>query len=906
MTDVMSRLAAALADRYRIERQLGQGGMATVYLARDLRHDREVAIKVVHPDLGAVLGAERFLAEIKTTARLQHPHILALLDSGRAAGPPGGSGADDLLYYVMPYVQGESLRDRLVRDRQLPVPEAVRIAREVASALDYAHRQGVIHRDIKPENILLQDGQALVADFGIALAVQTAGGERMTQTGLSLGTPSYMSPEQAMGERAIDARSDIYALGAVTYEMLTGEPPFTGATVQAIVAKVMSERPTPIRTVRDTVPEPVEDAVLTALAKLPADRFATPAEFASALDGRAVGRSDGQTRRSRSLPSNQPTIRLLLGGLLGLGALAAWGWFRPSAGGPKSVSRQQVVLWKSRLPSPLDPGAAVVGSQFAIAPDGSSIVFSDSGRAGLQLWRKPREAAIAVPIEGTDGAVSPFFSPDGKWIGYHTLAGQVRKVAVDGGGSVTLAEDGRADYKAAAWLDDGTIVYSGVNGTIGRVPAGGGPATKLQIARQADGPGATTLVGSDSPTFGPLPGSRGFLVTDCGGNCSLGTAVYVVRFDSDTARLLVPDAAGAWYAPTGHLLYTAREGGLYAAPFDLDRMEVTGGAIPVLEGVEATQFTFSASGAALYSVDATTEAPSELVWVTRDGRSEPVDSSWRGRFDYPAISPDGKALAVSLRSGKTNLWIRRDDGTRQQVIAEGVANWRPTWFPDGQSLAFTSFRDGRLSSRSGVALQVRADGVGGAGVLVEHPWSVWEVELSQDGEWVVFRSDEEGSNANVRARRRRGDTTSVPLLTSDALETAIALSPDGRWLAYSSDEAGGVREIYVASFPDMQSRQLLSRGGGIMPRWSRDGRELFFVSQGYLMSAAVTPGPAFSTGTPRPLFSMAGFREARNRPQYDVAPDRQRFVMLRESGTSASRLFYVENWLAELRAKLNP
>ena len=213
------RLTTALADRYRIERELGAGGMATVYLAHDIKHERDVAIKVLHPDLGAALGGERFLSEIRTTARLQHPHILPLLDSGEA---------DGLLYYVMPLVRGETLRARLERERQLPIADAVRIAREVADALQHAHAQGVIHRDIKPDNILLQDGHALVADFGIALAVQSAGGQRMTQTGLSLGTPQYMSPEQAMGERTIDARSDLYALGAVTYEMLVGEVPFTG------------------------------------------------------------------------------------------------------------------------------------------------------------------------------------------------------------------------------------------------------------------------------------------------------------------------------------------------------------------------------------------------------------------------------------------------------------------------------------------------------------------------------------------------------------------------------------------------------------------------------------------------------------------------------------------------------
>src|SRR6188472_2704845 len=269
-------LRAALAGRYDLVRELGAGGMATVYLAQDLRHDRKVAIKVLRPELAAVIGAERFLREIKTIANLQHPHILGLIDSGEVHGTA---------YYVMPFVEGESLRDRLAREKQLPVDEAARLATEVASALDYAHRHGIIHRDIKPENILLHDGSALVADFGIALAVQSAGGQRMTQTGLSLGTPHYMSPEQAMGEREITPRSDVYALGCLTFEMLAGDPPFTGSSAQAIVARVLSEKPPSIRRLRDRVPESVEEAVLVALEKLPADRFATAAEFAVALNG---------------------------------------------------------------------------------------------------------------------------------------------------------------------------------------------------------------------------------------------------------------------------------------------------------------------------------------------------------------------------------------------------------------------------------------------------------------------------------------------------------------------------------------------------------------------------------------------------------------------------------------------
>ncbi|MDQ3243958.1 MAG: serine/threonine protein kinase, partial [Gemmatimonadota bacterium] len=274
--DAPLQLKESLADRYDIKREIGAGGMATVYLAQDLRHDRPVALKLLNPELGAVLGAERFLAEIRVTANLQHPNLLPLFDSGAAEG---------LLYYVMPFVDGETLRGRLDRERQLPVDEAVRMTVAIANALDYAHSHGVIHRDLKPENILLQAGQPVIADFGIALAVKNAGGNRITQTGLSLGTPQYMSPEQATGDRVIDGRADIYSLGAVAYEMLTGEPPHTGSTSQAIIARMLTEKPRPMRVTRNAIPEHIEFAVQHALEKLPADRFSTAHQFAEALQG---------------------------------------------------------------------------------------------------------------------------------------------------------------------------------------------------------------------------------------------------------------------------------------------------------------------------------------------------------------------------------------------------------------------------------------------------------------------------------------------------------------------------------------------------------------------------------------------------------------------------------------------
>ena len=326
MSEIPSRLSTALADRYTMEREIGSGGMATVYLAEDLRHDRPVALKVLKPELAAALGPDRFLREIKTTAQLRHPHILPLLDSG---------DADGTLFYVMPYVEGESLRDRLNREKQLPVEDALRIAREVADALSYAHSHDVLHRDIKPENILLESGHAVVADFGIARALTAAGGEKLTETGMAVGTPAYMSPEQSAGEPAIDGRSDLYALGCVLYEMLAGEPPFTGPTAQAIIAKRLAEPPPRVSVVRDAVPASVDAALTRALARVPADRFGTAAQFAQALTA-AAGGEPSETRRTR--PLTRRVVALIAGLTVvaaGVGVVLKTGVLRPprSAGG---------------------------------------------------------------------------------------------------------------------------------------------------------------------------------------------------------------------------------------------------------------------------------------------------------------------------------------------------------------------------------------------------------------------------------------------------------------------------------------------------------------------------------------------------------------------------------------------
>src|SRR5688572_5490723 len=357
MSSPMERLTTALADRYRIERELGQGGMATVYLAHDLRHDRQVALKVLKPELAAVLGAERFVQEITTTAALQHPHILPLFDSGNA---------DGFLYYVMPYVQGETLRSKLDRETQLGIEEAVRITREVADALDYAHRHGVIHRDIKPENILLHDGRPMVADFGIALAVSAAAGGRMTETGLSLGTPHYMSPEQATAEKELTNRSDIYSLGCVLYEMLTGSPPHVGATAQQIVMKIVMDPVRPVTELRKTVPLHVAAAVGKAVEKLPADRFESARAFAEALANPAFGAGTiGLTVASARADRRRSSMALVAVIALLATIAAVWGWLRPEPARP--------VRWFSvALPDSQSLGGGGV-YRLALSPDGGRL-----------------------------------------------------------------------------------------------------------------------------------------------------------------------------------------------------------------------------------------------------------------------------------------------------------------------------------------------------------------------------------------------------------------------------------------------------------------------------------------------------------------------------------------------------
>ncbi len=897
MTSPLPRLAAALSDRYRIERELGQGGMATVYLAQDLKHDRKVALKVLRPELAAVIGAERFVVEIKTTAALQHPHILPLFDSGEAGKRDSGEGV--FLYYVMPYIEGETLRTKLDRETQLSIDEAVKLTVAVADALDYAHRHGVIHRDIKPENILLHDGRPMVADFGIALALSAAAGGRMTETGMSLGTPHYMSPEQATAEKLITARSDIYSLGSVLYEMLTGNPPHTGASAQQIIMKIVTEEAAPVTTLRKSVPPNVAGAVAKSLQKLPADRFENAKAFADALTntGFTVAGAAAAAPASTMTPGVQRRAFVGLSVLAAVAvALALWSWLRP---GPTTFpSRQRILLWNSEFPDFLIPSSIRIESRVAIAPDGSSIVFADSAGEDTQLFLKRRNETRATAIAGTEGGTGPFFSPDGEWIGYFAHGGKVRKVRVSGGGTIQVSTSGNDTYPVGEWLDDGTVVLVGPTGALERVPEAGGATTILRPSSPAHR--------DDPSTLSALPGSRGLLFTGCPGNCASGSAVYVYDIARDTTRLVVPDAVGGWYAPTGHLLYTSREGGLFAVGFELDRMMVTSGAVSIAEGVAPNGFAMSASGSAILTLGTQDLSKSTLVWVSRDGTEAPFAPDWTGAFEYPALSPDGRSIAVSLREDVTQLWARRADGSRLRISRGDLGSWRPSWTSDGRAFAYTTTNPTSSEAGANDVYLSPADGSRPPQLLVDLGVGVWEAEFSRDGAWLILRADDQASFGAFYARRLQGDTTLALIHSDSSFNSQIALSPDSRWLAFTSDRSGRA-EVYVASFPDMQVKYPVSQGGGTEPRWAHTGRELFFKSRGMLMSLPVAPGAGFAPGSARPLFSVGGYADAINRPQYDISPDDRRFVMIRRPAReSAQVVVLVENFLADLAAKVAP
>jgi serine/threonine-protein kinase len=878
MNDFVERLTAALADRYRIERELGAGGMATVYLAQDMKHDRRVAVKVLRPELAAVIGAERFLSEIKTTANLQHPHILPLHDSG---------SIDGFLFYVMPYIEGESLRDRLNREHQLPVGDSIRLATEVAGALDYAHRHGVVHRDIKPENILIHDGSAVVADFGIALAVSTAG-TRMTETGMSLGTPHYMSPEQAMGERDITPRSDVYALGCVTYEMLVGEPPFTGPTAQAIIARVMTEDPRGLTAQRKSIPPHVDAAVQTALSKVPADRFATAAEFAAALNDPSRTTLVASVHTKAARKSQWTMTGAVAAAALLAGAGIATLLKRPAETANGDVVRVLMTLPDSGGVIPLD------NSSIAISPDGRRIAYVGPSKTGRMLWVRDMNEYVGRPLPGTEEAQAPFFSPNGELIGFFAQGGSGSKLLVTpaAGGMVrTVLADSVASF-GGSWASDGNIYFTTGASGLRRVPQEGGAVVRISQPDTAKGEQEHDFVQV-------LPAAKGAIFQIWRGSANEND-IAAISFSTRKVNV-VAKGTFARFLPPDKLLYGTADGRVFAVGFDEKSLSTQGEPVQVLEDVRAEgidgtlQFDVSRTGTLVYVPGGLISR--DVAWVSRNGTETPVDSSWTGQFKDPALSPDGSRLALTIVAGDGYaVWVKKlPNGALTRLTLTGASD-RPTWLPDGQGVAYLA-----LKANKRTAWWRRADGSNEEQPVNRRAPQLDEVTFSPDGKTTILRTL--GTAANTRKLLIATSPDSLPrsLIHTDYDNYAAVLSPNGKWIAYGSNESHQ-NEVYVRPFPAVDSaRWTISVSGGAEPMWAHSGKELFFrTAAGDMMAVPVTAGATFQAGTPVKLFTAPHLLTDDRHHEYDVALDDQKFIMIRNSKKAAQTLGVVVNWASEI------
>jgi serine/threonine-protein kinase len=888
MTEPLERLRATLVDRYHIQRELGHGGMAVVYLADDLRHDRQVALKVLSPELAPVIGEERFLHEIRIAARLQHPHVLPLFDSG---------SADGLLFYVMPYVNGETLRARLLREGQLGIEESLLIIAQVASALDHAHRHGVVHRDIKPENILLAEGQALVADFGIALAISTAGGDRLTRTGVSLGTPQYMSPEQVAGDRRLDGRTDIYSMACVLYEMLAGVPPYTGLTAQAVVAKLMTEKPPPITEFREAAPQAVVAALHKALSKLPADRFAHAAEFAAALV---------TTREPVRAVVNLPTPNAGSGALgqLGLRALS-----HPWVGGAMiaivagaigvlltSQARAPTELVYFKFHVPAQQLLSGITPRFALSTDGKSLVYAG---ADDRLYVQRMDSPDVTAIPASETAVTPSFSPDGQWLVY-SQESVLKKHAIRGGSSVSLGQ--HPSHIGTSWSRDGAsiILSAGANGAfLRRVSAEGGDVQRLTSA--SDTAAANLYAWPQA-----LPGGDAVLFTAIGASgTSADSRIVLMDLRTGESNVVVSRAMYGQYVRSGrseYVLYALSDGTVLAAPFDLRRKRVTGPAFAALSDVQVAVY----NGAALFAVaDNGTLAfvrgnstnLQVMKWVGRTGQElgtigPPLTAT--GAIPPFTLSPDGRRVALTRRTPANNnlFLIDTKSGQPERLTFDPNEDETAVWSRDGRSVAYASTREGGATSVYTKSIEGPSNAKHIFAARTHGHLSSW----SRDDQWLLFNSLGPMLEPDLFALRIDGQDTLEVAAAPGVAEGNGQFSPDGRRIAFTSNQTGRT-EVYVISFPQLTEKHQISIDGGTNPRWSPDGSTLFYQHGRRLMTVPVSPLPSRGGNTPRVLFE-ADFLS------FEVAPDGQRFLLLTPNpDAKRAEIHIVLNWFKELEAR---
>jgi eukaryotic-like serine/threonine-protein kinase len=890
---------------YEILSLLGAGGMGEVYRARDTRLGRDVAVKILPAEFSSdPVRKQRFEREARTISALNHPNICVLHDVG---------SQDGLDYLVMEYVEGETLAERLAKG-PLSLEEVLKYGAQIADGLDKAHRHGVVHRDLKPGNIILARTGAKLLDFGLArpaaleasLATLTgtapAQHAPVTHEGTIVGTFQYMSPEQVQG-KDVDGRSDIFSLGTVLYEMVTGQRAFEGKSQLSVASAILEKEPEPISALKPLAPPTLDRTIRKCLAKQPDQRWQSASDLATQLtwmmDGSATAMAvspphrSGISSRLGWLVSGALALLLVVGG-------AVWMAQR------RSLAPPRVMRFTISLPA----GDALGGSWWwypsvAVSHDGSQIAYVAHRAGQSQVYVRAVGDSIPRPVPGTEGADIPFFSPDGQWLGFE-FGGQMKKVPLAGGPTVTIA---KAGFYGASWAPDDTIYFDGESG-LRKVPAAGG---EPQIVTTLDA--KKDEIDQRFPEI--LPGGKALLLTLRNAEQPAFDEADIAALNLATGerKILVKSGTDPHYVPTGHLLFV-RAGVLMAVPFDLARLEVKGAPVPVVEGIlenpriGAGQYAVSSDGSLMYIAGGVTYGVHELVFVDKTGATRSLTANKRPYEDF-TISPDGKFIATTIEGPVTDTWIHdiaRDTETRFTL---GVENRDPTWTPDGKRIAYSGFKKGKY----GIYWKP-LDGSAPEETLLASNMPVDAWFFSPDGRVLLYAqySASTGQNFGVLPL----DDRQHPHLLFPPqynVEWAI-LSPDGNWIAFDSDESGRP-EVYVAPYPSLAPRERISTEGGLHPLWASDGRELYYrtaakveeleqralAQRSRVMAVSIETKPVFKAGQPRMLFEGPFFASGHD---FAVTPDGRGFILIRESDSQSgpNELHIVLNWLEELKQRV--
>jgi Tol biopolymer transport system component len=868
---------------YEVLSPIGAGGMGEVYKAKDTRLDRVVAVKVLPAHLSSSEEIrQRFEREAKAISAISHPNICALHDVGREG---------ETEYLVMEFLEGEPLSDRLSRG-PVPIEQLLRWGVQIADALDRAHRQGIVHRDLKPANIIVTKAGIKLVDFGLARLVParagsdvsilpTQAGTNLTQQGMILGTFQYMSPEQLEGKDA-DPRSDIFALGAVLYEMATGRKAFAGASQASLIAAILGTQPPSMSSLAPMTPPALERVVRTCLEKDPDERWQSAHDVAGELKWIAEAGSQAGTPAPVLLRrKSRERLAWAIAAVLAVVSAAAIAGYVRRAPKPAPMTMTSILVPDKRFVNFL-----------AISPDATRIaVAAAPPGARAQLWVRLLDEPTSRALPGTEGAELPFWSPDGRSIGFFA-DGKLKRIEVSGGPAVVLA-DAAPNGIGGTWNRTGTILFARPGLPISRIPESGGapePVTHLDASR-----GETT---HRYPFF--LPDGKHFLYLAAnlaGGPNDRANRVRVASLDSKDDRDLAPVDSNTQYA-SGRVFFQ-RDLDLFALEFDPKTFRSRGSPIPVAEQVGRSQaywnlgmFSVAEAGTIAYPV--ASNATSRLLWFDRTGRQIGTvgDPATFSQFNPLSLSPDGRRAAVAIRdtsTRKVDVWIRDlERGTQTRLTTGPGDNENPIWSPDGRRVLFTSDRkhQGDIYGKTGSG-GAEDPVLEGEGQRITDDWS-------PDGRFVAVEFREPKGSRRVALSILDMSTGKLTPFHQRGVDGGDArFSPDGRWLAYSADDSGRM-EVYVAAFPGAGSSAQVSTSGGFAPAWRRDGRELYYLSSdGKMMSVEIPPaGPSFEPGVPKVLF------EPHPLPiTYAATPDGQRFLVLSSGDEQSPPITLIQNWV---------